>query len=57
MTSKEDAQISAFLRHHTVKALSSVSKEAMKYLVEAETSGDTEDSQPLTATKRKEIQV
>ena len=30
MTNKEDAQISALLRHHTGKALYSVSKEATK---------------------------
>ena len=52
MSNKEDAQISALLRHYTGKALYSVSKEATKYLAEAGTSEDIEDSQPLTATKK-----
>ena len=52
MTNKEDTQISALLRHHTGKALYSVSKEATKYLAEARMSEDIEDTQPLTATKK-----
>ena len=51
MTNKEDAHISALLRHHTGKALYSVSKEATKYLAEAGTSEDKEDTQSLTADK------
>ena len=52
LTNKEDAQISALLRHHTGTALYSVSKETIKYLAEAGTSEDTEDTQPLNATKK-----
>ena len=52
MANKEDVQISALLRHHTGKALYSVSKESTKYLAEAGTSEDIEDTQPLTATKK-----
>ena len=52
MTNKEGAEISALLRHHTSKALYSVSKEATKYLAEAVTSEDIEDTHPLTATKK-----
>ena len=40
MSNKEDAQVSALLRHHTGKALYSISKEATKYLAEARTSED-----------------
>ena len=52
MANKEDVQISALLKHHTGKALYSVSKESTKYLAEAGTSEDIEDTQPLTATKK-----
>ena len=52
MANKEDVQISALLRHHTGKALYSVSKESTKYVAEAGTSEDIEDTQPLTATKK-----
>ena len=52
MINKEDAQINAFVRHHTGKALYSVSKKATKYLAEGGTSEDTEDIQPLSATKK-----
>ena len=40
------------LRHHTGKTPYSVSKEATKYLAEAGTSEDIEDTQLLTATKK-----
>ena len=52
MANKEDAQITAVLRHHTGKALYSLSKEYTKYLAEAGTSEDIEDTQCLTATKK-----
>ena len=40
MTSKNDIQIQAVLRHHNSKALHSVPKEAEKYLIEVGTSDD-----------------
>ena len=52
MIEKDDPQITAFLNHQTSKALYSVPKEARKYLLEAGTQEDLQDTQPMTATQK-----
>ena len=52
MTSKDDVQIQAVLRHQNSKALHSVPKEAEKYLTEAETTDDMTNDHGKTATWR-----
>ena len=58
MTSKDDVQIQAVLRHQNSKALHSVPKEAEKYLAEAGTTDDMINEHGKTATwKAKQLQL
>ena len=55
MTSKNDPQIQAVLRHHNSKALHSVTKEAAKYLSEASAQDLTIDINKTATWKAKQL--
>ena len=52
MIEKDDPQITGLLKHQIPKALSSVPKEAKKYLLQAGTQEEIQDTQPMTATQK-----